>query len=121
MNELAATGVDPAAVNAEELGEADRGARARSRAQAFTEALAAQRGRRTSRPSATWARARSPDASELDPVIDQILAANAAQVEAYRGGKEGLLGFFVGQVMKETGGGRTRKVVNDLLREKLKA
>ena len=49
-----------------------------------------------------------------------MLAANPGQVEAYRGGKEGLLGFFVGQVMKETGGKANPKVVNDLLREKLK-
>ena len=44
------------------------------------------------------------DASELDPVIDAVIAANPGQVAAFRGGKEGLLGFFVGQVMKETGG-----------------
>jgi Asp-tRNA(Asn)/Glu-tRNA(Gln) amidotransferase B subunit len=40
-------------------------------------------------------------------------------VEAYRGGKEGLLGFFVGQVMKETHGKADPRVVNDLLRQKL--
>jgi aspartyl-tRNA(Asn)/glutamyl-tRNA(Gln) amidotransferase subunit B len=61
------------------------------------------------------------DTSELEPVIDAVLAANPGQVEAYRGGKEGLLGFFVGQVMKETNGKASPKVVNDLLREKLKA
>jgi Asp-tRNA(Asn)/Glu-tRNA(Gln) amidotransferase B subunit len=61
------------------------------------------------------------DASELDPVIEAILAANPGQVEAYRGGKEGLLGFFVGQVMKETEGRANPKLVNELLREKLKA
>jgi hypothetical protein len=49
------------------------------------------------------------------------LAANPGQVEAYRGGKDGLLGFFVGQVMKETGGKANPKVVNELLREKLAA
>jgi Asp-tRNA(Asn)/Glu-tRNA(Gln) amidotransferase B subunit len=42
-------------------------------------------------------------------------------VEAYRGGKQGLLGFFVGQVMKETGGKANPKVVSDLLRDKLMA
>ena len=61
------------------------------------------------------------DASELEPLVEAVLAANPGQVEAYRGGKEGLLGFFVGQVMKETGGKANPKVVNDLLREKLKA
>jgi aspartyl-tRNA(Asn)/glutamyl-tRNA(Gln) amidotransferase subunit B len=60
------------------------------------------------------------DASELGPLVDAVLAANPGQVEAYRGGKEGLLGFFVGQVMKETGGKADPKVVNELLREKLK-
>ncbi len=61
------------------------------------------------------------DVAELDPLIDRILAANPGQVESYRGGKEGLLGFFVGQVMKETGGKASPKVVNERLREKLKA
>jgi Asp-tRNA(Asn)/Glu-tRNA(Gln) amidotransferase B subunit len=61
------------------------------------------------------------DVSELDPVIERILNENEQQVEAYRGGKEGLLGFFVGQVMKETGGKANPKVVNERLREKLRA
>ena len=61
------------------------------------------------------------DTAELEPVVDAVLAANPGQVEAYRGGKEGLLGYFVGQVMKETGGRANPKVVNELLREKLKA
>jgi aspartyl-tRNA(Asn)/glutamyl-tRNA(Gln) amidotransferase subunit B len=59
------------------------------------------------------------DTGELLPIVEAILAANPGQVEAYRGGKEGLLGFFVGQVMKETGGKANPKVVNELLREKL--
>ena len=61
------------------------------------------------------------DTSELEPVIDAVLAANPGQVEAYRGGKEGLLGFFVGQVMKETQGKADPKAVNELLRERLRA
>jgi aspartyl-tRNA(Asn)/glutamyl-tRNA(Gln) amidotransferase subunit B len=61
------------------------------------------------------------DTGELLPIVEAILAANPGQVKAYRGGKEGLLGFFVGQVMKETGGKANPKVVNDLLREKLGA
>ena len=61
------------------------------------------------------------DTSELEPLVDAVLAANPGQVEQYRGGKEGLLGFFVGQVMKETGGKANPKVVSDLLQEKLKA
>ena len=53
------------------------------------------------------------DVGELDPVIDAVIAANPAQAEQYRGGKEGLLGFFVGQVMKETGGKADPRVVSD--------
>jgi aspartyl-tRNA(Asn)/glutamyl-tRNA(Gln) amidotransferase subunit B len=59
------------------------------------------------------------DASELGPVVDEILAANPGQVEQYRSGKEGLLGFFVGQVMKQTGGKASPQAVNELLRERL--
>jgi aspartyl-tRNA(Asn)/glutamyl-tRNA(Gln) amidotransferase subunit B len=59
------------------------------------------------------------DESELDPAIERVLAANPDQVATYRGGKEGVLGFLVGQVMKETGGKADPKVVNRLLREKL--
>ena len=60
------------------------------------------------------------DESELGPVIDAILAANPGQVETFRGGKEGVLGFFVGAVMRETQGKADPKVVNRLLLEKLK-
>ncbi|MGZ4334930.1 MAG: Asp-tRNA(Asn)/Glu-tRNA(Gln) amidotransferase subunit GatB, partial [Gaiellaceae bacterium] len=59
------------------------------------------------------------DEAELVPVIDAVLAGNPQQVETYRGGKEGVLGFLVGQVMKETGGKADPKVVNRLLRERL--
>ena len=61
------------------------------------------------------------DTTALEPIVDSVIAANPGQVEAYRGGKEGLLGFFVGQVMKETAGKANPKVVNELIREKLKA
>jgi aspartyl-tRNA(Asn)/glutamyl-tRNA(Gln) amidotransferase subunit B len=60
------------------------------------------------------------DESELEPVIDAIIAANPGQVETYRGGKEGVLGFFVGAVMRETQGKADPKVVNRLLLEKLR-
>jgi aspartyl-tRNA(Asn)/glutamyl-tRNA(Gln) amidotransferase subunit B len=65
------------------------------------------------------AQAAVADESELVPVIDAVLAANPDQVETYRGGKEGVLGFFVGQVMRETGGKADPKVVNRLVRERL--
>jgi len=67
------------------------------------------------------AQAAVSDASALLPVIESIIAANPEQVETYRGGKEGLLGFFVGQVMKETGGKADPKVVSRLVRERLAA
>ena len=59
------------------------------------------------------------DIGELDPVIDAVIAANPGQAEQYRGGKEGLLGFFVGQVMKETGGTADPRVVSERVRAKL--
>jgi aspartyl-tRNA(Asn)/glutamyl-tRNA(Gln) amidotransferase subunit B len=59
------------------------------------------------------------DTSELEPLVDRILEASPAQVESYRGGKQGVLGFFVGRVMKETQGKADPKVVNELLRKKL--
>ena len=119
MNELAATGVDPATVNAEELGKVIA-ARAEIPGSTFAEALAAS-GSEGFSAERYLAEAAIADVGELDPVIDRILGENEAQVEAYRGGKEGLLGFFVGQVMKETGGKANPKVVNERLREKLEA
>ncbi|MDX6676950.1 MAG: aspartyl-tRNA(Asn)/glutamyl-tRNA(Gln) amidotransferase subunit, partial [Solirubrobacteraceae bacterium] len=61
------------------------------------------------------------DAGELDPIIDKIIEANQRQAQEFRNGKEGLLGFFVGQVMKETGGKADPRVVNDRVRTKLAA
>jgi Asp-tRNA(Asn)/Glu-tRNA(Gln) amidotransferase B subunit len=60
------------------------------------------------------------DEAELEPVVERVLEASPGQVEAYRNGKEGLLGFFVGQVMKETGGKANPRVVSELVREKLR-
>jgi aspartyl-tRNA(Asn)/glutamyl-tRNA(Gln) amidotransferase subunit B len=60
------------------------------------------------------------DTGEIDGVIDEVIAANPKQVEQFRGGKEGLFGFFVGQVMKTSRGKANPKVVNERLREKLK-
>jgi aspartyl-tRNA(Asn)/glutamyl-tRNA(Gln) amidotransferase subunit B len=118
MNQFAATGVDPAAVNAEELAKLIE-ARDRIPRQAFTEALAASGDDGFSADS-YLGDGQITDTSELDSLVDQVLAENPQQVEDYRGGKEGLLGFFVGQVMKETEGRANPKLVNELLREKLK-
>jgi aspartyl-tRNA(Asn)/glutamyl-tRNA(Gln) amidotransferase subunit B len=60
------------------------------------------------------------DEDALAPVIEAVIAAHPEQAETYRGGKEGVLGFFVGQVMRETQGKADPKVVNELLREKLR-
>ncbi|MBD0291492.1 MAG: Asp-tRNA(Asn)/Glu-tRNA(Gln) amidotransferase subunit GatB [Thermoleophilia bacterium] len=59
------------------------------------------------------------DESALGPVVDAVLAENEAQVAAYRSGKQGLLGFFVGQVMQRTGGRADPRRVNGLVRERL--
>jgi aspartyl-tRNA(Asn)/glutamyl-tRNA(Gln) amidotransferase subunit B len=117
MNQFAASGVEPAAANAEELGKLIE-ARDQIPRAAFLEALAAS-GNGDFRADTYLSEAVIADESELDPVIERILSANAAQVEQYRSGKEGLLGFFVGQVMRETQGKANPKVVNARLREKL--
>ena len=59
------------------------------------------------------------DSSALEGVIDEVIAANPEQVEQYRAGKEKLLGFFVGQVMKATGGKANPQQLNELLKSKL--
>lgn len=59
------------------------------------------------------------DPGAIEKVAAEIIAANASQAEAYRGGKEGLLGFFVGQVMKKTGGKANPKLTNEILKKLL--
>jgi aspartyl-tRNA(Asn)/glutamyl-tRNA(Gln) amidotransferase subunit B len=60
------------------------------------------------------------DLGAIEPVIDEILAANPDQVDQYRAGKEKLLGFFVGQVMQATKGKANPAALNELLVKKLK-
>jgi aspartyl-tRNA(Asn)/glutamyl-tRNA(Gln) amidotransferase subunit B len=60
------------------------------------------------------------DEGELGPIIGAVIAAHPEQVETFRNGKEGVLGFLVGQVMRETQGKADPKVVNRLLQEKLR-
>jgi aspartyl-tRNA(Asn)/glutamyl-tRNA(Gln) amidotransferase subunit B len=119
MNQFAVSGVNPEAVDAEELGKLIE-ARSRIPRDRFIEALAA-----SGDPGFSAERYLGDglvaDTAELEPIVERILAANPGQVEAYRGGKEGLLGFFVGQVMKETQGKADPRVVNELVRQKLKA
>ncbi len=59
------------------------------------------------------------DEAAIEAAVDKVLAASAAEVEKYRGGKKNLMGFFVGQVMKEMRGKGNPAVVNALLRKKL--
>ena len=59
------------------------------------------------------------DSSELEPLINTIIANNPKQAEQFRAGKTKLMGFFVGQVMKETQGKANPQQVNELLNEKL--
>lgn len=60
------------------------------------------------------------DTAAIEKIIEEVMAANASQVEAYRGGKEALFGFFVGQTMKASQGKANPKIVNELLASKLK-
>jgi aspartyl-tRNA(Asn)/glutamyl-tRNA(Gln) amidotransferase subunit B len=60
------------------------------------------------------------DSSALEKIIDEVLAANQAQVAEYRAGRTKLFGFFVGSVMKMSKGQANPDVVNKLLTEKLK-
>jgi aspartyl-tRNA(Asn)/glutamyl-tRNA(Gln) amidotransferase subunit B len=117
MNQFAVAGVEPDAVEAEELGKLIE-ARSRIPREKFTEALAAS-GDPGFSAELYLGDGLVADTAELEPIVERILAANPGQVEAYRGGKEGLLGFFVGQVMKETQGKADPRVVNELVREKL--
>ena len=57
--------------------------------------------------------------AEAKEIVKKIVDANPNQVEAYKNGKTNLLGFFVGQVMKETKGRANPKTVNELVREML--
>nr|WP_206374705.1 Asp-tRNA(Asn)/Glu-tRNA(Gln) amidotransferase subunit GatB [Sneathiella chinensis] len=59
------------------------------------------------------------DTGAIEAAIDEVIAANQDKVAEYRGGKDKLFGFFVGQVMKATGGKANPGVVNQLLRPKL--
>ena len=117
-NNLVGAGVDPSAVPAGELAQLVE-ARDRIPRQVFDEAIATA-GSPGFEAAPYLAQEAVSDASELDPVIDAIIAANPGQVAAYQGGKDGLLGFFVGQVMKETGGAANPRVVSELVRAKLR-
>jgi aspartyl-tRNA(Asn)/glutamyl-tRNA(Gln) amidotransferase subunit B len=116
-NNLVGAGVDPGAVSPGELAKLV-GARDRIPRTAFDEAIS-KLGHDGFSADPYLAQEAVSDTDELGPIVDRILDENPGQVAAYRGGKEGLLGFFVGQVMKETQGKANPRVVSELVREKL--
>jgi aspartyl-tRNA(Asn)/glutamyl-tRNA(Gln) amidotransferase subunit B len=59
------------------------------------------------------------DSSAIERVIEEVMAKNPGQLAEYRSGKDKLFGFFVGQVMKATGGKANPAQLNDLLKKKL--
>jgi aspartyl-tRNA(Asn)/glutamyl-tRNA(Gln) amidotransferase subunit B len=59
------------------------------------------------------------DTSAIDPIVDALIEGHPDEVDRYRGGQKKLIGFFVGQVMKQTKGKANPKVVNEILRKKL--
>lgn len=59
------------------------------------------------------------DSSEIEAIVDTVIAANPDQVAKYKAGKHKLIGFFVGEVMKDTGGKANPSQVNAALRSKL--
>ncbi len=61
------------------------------------------------------------DSGAIEALVDEIIAANPDQVEQFRAGKDKVLGFFVGQVMKQSKGKANPGQVNQMLRDKLKS
>jgi aspartyl-tRNA(Asn)/glutamyl-tRNA(Gln) amidotransferase subunit B len=59
------------------------------------------------------------DTSAIEQIVDEVLAKNPKELEQYRAGKAQLLGFFVGQVMKVSGGKANPQAVNEILKRKL--
>ena len=59
------------------------------------------------------------DPKELEKIIDKIISENPENVEAYKSGKNKLFGFFVGQIMKNSGGKANPQLVNEILKKKL--
>ncbi len=116
-NNLVGAGVDPSRVDPVELAKLVE-ARARMPRQAFDEAMG-KAGDPSFSAAPYVAHEVVSDASELDPAIDAVIEANPGQVAAFRAGKEGLLGFFVGQVLKETGGVADPRAVSELVRARL--
>jgi aspartyl-tRNA(Asn)/glutamyl-tRNA(Gln) amidotransferase subunit B len=116
-NALVGAGVEVGAVSPAELAKLV-GARERIPRQAYDEAIS-RLGEPGFSADPYLAQEAVSDTAALEPIVERVLAAHPTQVEAYRSGKEGLLGFFIGQVMKETGGKANARVVNDIVFRKL--
>jgi aspartyl-tRNA(Asn)/glutamyl-tRNA(Gln) amidotransferase subunit B len=116
-NQLVGAGVDPASVDPTELAKLVE-ARNRIPRKTFDEAIA-HVGDAGFSAEPYLAQEAVTDTAALEPVVDAVLAAHPAQVEQYRAGKDGLLGFFVGQVMKQMKGQADARAVNELVRAKL--
>jgi aspartyl-tRNA(Asn)/glutamyl-tRNA(Gln) amidotransferase subunit B len=61
------------------------------------------------------------DHVNIQSIIDDVMTANASKVNEYRNGKKGLVGMFMGEVMKRTKGAVDPQIANKLLRESLEA
>ena len=61
------------------------------------------------------------DTGAIEKIVDEVIAANSAQVQQFRDGNEKVLGFFVGQIMKASQGKANPQQVNEILRKKLSA
>ena len=59
------------------------------------------------------------DTGALGAIVDEVVAEHADVVEQFRAGKESVIGFLVGQVMKRSGGSANPKLAQELLRERL--
>ena len=59
------------------------------------------------------------DTSAIESIVDQVIASNPKELASYRAGKVQLMGFFVGQVLKTSGGKANPKTVNEILKQKL--
>ena len=59
------------------------------------------------------------DTGAIEAAVDKVIAENPAQAEQYRSGDQKVTGWFVGQIMKATGGKANPKMVNELLKKKL--
>ena len=60
------------------------------------------------------------DVSAIEKIVDEVIEKSPQQLAAYRGGKESLFGYFVGQVMKESGGKANPKIVAEILKTHLR-